>query len=418
MKKILGVIGLLLAALVILVIVLGLTFPQVSDQLTKFMVKEGPWMTVTPSPTPVYSANPTLKPVGACRSYIVTEASNSKIIISAYDNTLLRYKDEIIYADNNEPKFKTYNIVTNEKKDLLTVAEKKKDYFRADSKMYLYGDKLYLSVGGYFQPGEFYMIDLAGDRNAKLLSSTSNARIERIDNETYLVGGNGDGCGGEQEFAKIDTTTGEVSQPFLKLGLGCVPGDEIVGRVPGTWIIANHTTLEATKNAPSNGQKYTDMRRIVLSNPFSQDIFLPKERMPADVTSIVYNKKTFVLISEKMINNFPDEPYKSEMKIYEFDPSANSIEEKVTTQVPQCDPKVHKDNMLCLACSEENGVSEVMVNLSDKTVNKKNMSENQTACAGFEDKYPPPPNTIKTYKDIEKNLNLPSNLRLNCVGKY
>jgi hypothetical protein len=117
---------------------------------------------------------------------------------------------------------------------------------------------LYFSIGGYIQDGTLFQMDLPYTNPPQKIINLPNSKIVEIDNRQFIVGGDGDGCGGYAEYALFDPITQTASPIITKEGMGCVKGNTILGIYKNTFITSYH-------NAGCVFRSATDLPRCTLA---------------------------------------------------------------------------------------------------------------------------------------------------------
>lgn len=249
-------------------------------------------------------------------------AAGTEIVFnfSAYDSSsrIARWGDYLFWgsaAYGTEVDVTRYNLKTSETKKIYREETSRKDI----SDLQLIDNTLFFSVGGYLAPGASYWYDPKTDSTPQKITDISNGRIEFINNRYFLVGGEGDGCGGNTTYFTLDIKT-KAAVHIADTQEGCAEGEGFVGiDSQNRIILASHKL--AGDNFPPMSFLYDYVVAIPADSPSQKTILLNKQQLPENTNSVEYNQVNDWLI----ISN--------DKKKYYFDLKQNSLKELAPDQV-------------------------------------------------------------------------------------
>jgi hypothetical protein len=188
-----------------------------------------------------------------------------------------------------------HNTTTDESKILFDET----DYFndqavRSVNQMKVINDNLYFSLGGYLVRGAMYYTDTSFNDPVKRLTNIDNGRIERLYNHYFIIGGEGDGCGGYSMYKLFDEKTKTVTD-IAKMEYGCGGGDYFIGIDKDDRFIIGNDQSESD-SYPQDDIPAKNVFAIPLKSPGVKDTVIAEEKMPMDITRIFLKEDSNELV--------------------------------------------------------------------------------------------------------------------------
>lgn len=255
--------------------------------------------TTNPIPTYFHTETETGNDEAAGWSIIKNTPDGIKIIKNLklpdlWGNQIIQWGDWIFYGSgdyvSNVQVF-GFNLKTEEEK--IIYDQEKEGYLSAEGnrryvgEMQIINNGLFFSIGGYLASGAIYWINLPPQGTAKRLVGQANGRIEYMNNQYWVIGGEGDACGGGQTYSLLDINTKKVTHIADSL-LGCVDGEEYIGiDIRNRMILSYHTG----ENSDNIDYAYKYVTAIPLLNPSVKEGIIAKQNMPAGISSVYYSEK-------------------------------------------------------------------------------------------------------------------------------
>jgi len=247
------------------------------------------------------------------------ENGSSRTVLSicgdCYGSYILQWEDWLFYTTtlDNSVQINEYNF-KSEKLDTLYDLRQHTKEFEGRGKGFpseladikIIDRTLYFSLGGYLAPGAIFWMDLPPASKPQKLTDSSNGVVAYWKNRYWVVGGEGDACGGFMDYSLVDLIQKKVTH-IASSTVGCFDGEgyiEIDKR--DRMIMAFHTTGTGDGGDNDSGI-YKYVIAIPLDNPAIKEGVIAKQNMPAEITDIRYSKdadQLFLYGKQKYIFDF------------------------------------------------------------------------------------------------------------------
>lgn len=133
----------------------------------------------------------------------------------------------------------SYNFETGETKVIGNTKA-----FEGISDIEVIGDKLFVAEAGYFTKEGLLMMNLPPTGTFTQIAEVENVEIVKENNQYWLRGGQGDGCGGYRTFSVLNPDNNSVISVFQS-NEGCMEGERLIDRdKDGNFVITDQMNVE------------------------------------------------------------------------------------------------------------------------------------------------------------------------------
>jgi len=178
-------------------------------------------------------------------------------------------------------------------------------------------DDLYISIGGYMVNGALYWMNLNTLSTPEKIATTHNARVVQKDGRYFVMGGEGDGCGGANFISLLDPTNHTIRE-VVNTSEGCNLGIAFIAQTPQSIYLSTHIENDREVISPEVFTLYTDLQELNIDSG-QKSTLISAEDMPIDTTDVSYYEdyKKF-LITGKNVGIFDPETKKyTNLKTFE-----------------------------------------------------------------------------------------------------
>jgi len=231
----------------------------------------------------------------------------------------VQWKDFLFYPiestnnDVSEVKLMSYNLVSGETKTIYQEKPQKETFF-LDIK--IINDTLYFSFGGYMQKNSVYYLNLPPSSAPIEIAKGRNQTIELIRNNYFIVGGDGDSCGGFHDYSFLDIKSKKVIPIFSGVS-GCIEGEEYLGIDSKNRLLFSYHTVMYSDDEEK--YPYKNLGYVSIFNPNIKGDILGKEKFSDGISFIGYSEKLdkllLVLKSKFLIYNSASDSIEKEIDI-------------------------------------------------------------------------------------------------------
>jgi hypothetical protein len=327
-----------------------------------------------------------------------------------YEN-IVRWEDYIIFGRgtyDEKTEIYYYDLSTNNK-SLIYEKDLPKGGMEAILSYFdVLEGSLYFSIGGYIQDGTLFQMDLPYTNPPQKIINLPNSKIVEIDNRQFIVGGDGDGCGGYAEYALFDPITQTASPIITKEGMGCVEGNTTLGIYKNTFITSYHK--EQPDGIGVFNHIYTNVKLTQLAPPYTEQILISELEMPQSIFHVEYveEQKKLYIIGEK---------------IYEFYLNTNTLQELIPLPIDNdnfaqnafCDGARKPNGNIYLSCSTVSPSSSTFeLNITNNTISELENIECEDC--NYEGYFSVKESAMEelSIEEIEKELYLPEEYEVYC----
>ncbi len=200
---------------------------------------------------------------------------------------IVKVNDFLFYTRDFGKKLEVLNIKSGE---IKTIFEEPKDSQGGIHNLVILGNELYFGLIGYMDPRKVFYVSLSSNDFKPIEITDTAFRLEKIGNEYFLIGGFGDGCGGNKTYTYFNPDSKE--QRFIfDSHLGCNMGEEFIGfDEQDRFLVASHSAILGEDYIFPG--KYTSLSAIPVSDSQNKVVLVPEGNVPKDVLNVSYLQKS------------------------------------------------------------------------------------------------------------------------------